>query len=69
MKLSHKSDFPVTFVIEANPIGHGPWMIYKTVTVKPGEVWEHEFPADFDARWIRLSGDKDTTATAWLIYE
>lgn len=69
MKLSHKSDSPVTFVIEANPIGHGPWMQYQKVTVKPGEVWEHEFPTDFEARWIRLSSDKDTTATAWLDYK
>ena len=69
MELSHKSTPPVTFTIEANPIGHGPWMVYKKVTVKPGETWKHVFPDDFEARWIRLTADQNTTATAWLKYE
>lgn len=69
MKLSHKSGSPVSFVIEANPIGHGPWMTYQKVTVKPGEVWEHEFPADFEARWLRIFCDRNTTVTAWLTYK
>lgn len=69
MELKHASDTPVTFTIEVNPIGHGPWMTYRTVTVKPGETWKHLFPDDFEARWIRVSSDRDTTATAWLTYE
>lgn len=69
LKLSHKSSEPVTFQIEVNPIGHGPWMSYREVTVKPGEAFTYTFPAAFQARWIRFVANKDCEATAWLTYE
>ncbi len=68
LKLSHAEKKSITFKIEVNPIGHGPWMTYKEVTVKPGETFTFEFPSDFQARWIRFSGDNDGQATAWLTY-
>lgn len=69
LKLSHKSAQPVTIKIEVNPIGHGPWMTYREVSIKPGETFTHTFPKGFQARWIRFSADKDCEATAWLTYQ
>ena len=69
LELSHESSKPVTFTIEVEPVGHGPWMEYQRVTVAPGETYTHQFPADFQARWIRFQADQNTTATAWLVYE
>lgn len=69
LKLSHKSSQPVTFQIQVNPIGHGPWMTYEEVTVTPGETFSYNFPKEFEARWIRFEASKDCTATAWLNYE
>lgn len=68
LKISHDSNQAVTFKIEIEPIGHGPWMTYKEVTVKPNETFEHTFATDFQARWIRFSADKNCKATTWLTY-
>jgi hypothetical protein len=69
LEISHESKEPVTFKIEVEPIGHGPWMLYKEVTVRPGETYKHEFSENFQARWIRFVVDKSCKATAWLKYE
>jgi hypothetical protein len=69
LKLSHNSKETVTFTIEVEPIGHGPWMSYQTIAVKPGETREYNFPDTFQSRWIRFTADKECSATAWLIYE
>ena len=69
LQLSHRNAQPVTFQIEVEPIGHGPWMRYTTVTVAPGEPFLHAFPADFEARWIRFRAEAACTVTAWLRYE
>jgi hypothetical protein len=69
LKISHNSSQPVTFRIEVEPIGHGPWMLYKEVTVKPNETFEYTFSDSFQARWIRFVTDKDCQATAWLTYK
>ncbi|BBE16475.1 hypothetical protein AQPE_0614 [Aquipluma nitroreducens] len=69
LKLSHDSKETVTFTIEVEPIGHGPWMTYQTVSVKSGETFEYSFPESFQSRWIRFTADKDCSATAWLKYE
>jgi hypothetical protein len=69
LQLSHDSKEAVTFRIEVDPIGHGPWMNYQTVSVKPGETYKFSFPETFQSRWIRFAADKDCAATAWLKYE
>ena len=56
------------YQIEIEPIGHGPWMTYKEITVKPNETFEHTFATDFQARWIRFFADKNCKATTWLTY-
>lgn len=69
LALSHTSQEAVTFTIETEPVGHGPWMKYMEVKVRAGETFEHNFPADFQARWIRFTVDRPTSATAWLTYD
>jgi len=69
LEISHKHHRPITFKIETEPIGHGPWMLYKEVTVKPGETLQHHFSENFQARWIRFSADTNCEATTWLIYD
>lgn len=69
LNLSHKSKETVAFTIEVEPIGHGPWMEYKTINVKPNQVISFTFPRSFQSRWIRFKSDKDCVATAWLKYE
>lgn len=69
LELSHESTEPVTFAVEVEPIGHGPWMLYKQVTVPPNEAYKHKFPEDFQARWIRFKVDKATKVTTWLEYK
>lgn len=68
LELSHENDGIVTFTIEVDPSGHGPWMKYKEVAIQPGETYQHEFPQGFEARWVRFVADKTTKATAWLEY-
>lgn len=69
LKLSHDSNQNITFTIEVEPVGHGPWMTYQEVTVPAGETFEHVFPDSFQSRWIRFSADKECKAAAWLKYE
>lgn len=58
----------VTYTMEVEPVGHGPWMEYQTFTVGTEEALTFEFPDDFQARWIRFKTNKDCRATTWLDY-
>ncbi len=69
LSLSHDSNEPVTFDIEVNPVGYGPWMLYQRVTIGAGKKYEHRFPDNFQSRWIRFRTDQSTRATAWLEYK
>ncbi|MEZ0483080.1 hypothetical protein [Fibrella aquatica] len=69
LTLSHKATSPVTFTVEADPVGTGQWMTYKTITVAPGKPVTHTFPTDFQARWVRFRTDKACTATTLLEYK
>jgi hypothetical protein len=68
VKISHNSKEEVVFTLEVEPIGHGPWMMYKQITVAPGKNFEHVFEDSFQARWIRFSASKDCEATTLLVY-
>lgn len=68
LELSHNAPEPVTFRIEVEPVGHGPWMTYDEVTVVPGATFRHTFAHGFQARWIRFVANRDCEATAWLTY-
>lgn len=67
--LSHNSKKSVKFKIEVDPIGHGPWMEYMEIEVKPKEKFKYIFPENFESRWIRFISDTDCQATAWLNYK
>ena len=67
--ISHDSKKSIIFKIEVEPIGHGPWMNYKQVTVAPGQSFKYNFPESFQSRWIRFVADTDCNATAWLKYK
>jgi hypothetical protein len=69
MSLSHNLIEDVLFTVEVEPLGHGPWMTYMEVKVSKGETFEHQFPDNFQARWIRFKTNKDCSATAWLDYK
>lgn len=69
LKLSHNSPQAVSFKIQVEPIGHGPWMNYKEITVKAGETVDFTFPEGFQSRWVRFVADQNCNATAWLSYK
>ncbi|MCB0667181.1 MAG: hypothetical protein KDC80_15240 [Saprospiraceae bacterium] len=68
LTLTHDLNVTVTFTAEVNPVGHGPWVQYKTFEVGPNEEFSFTFPDYFQARWIRFKVDKACAATAWLTY-
>jgi len=58
---------PVTVTAEIDLTGTGQWVPYQTFVVR--DTVQHEFPAAFQAYWIRFSSDRDATVTATLKYE
>tara|TARA_Y100001980_G_C14556916_1_gene353688 strand:- start:105680 stop:108169 length:2490 start_codon:yes stop_codon:yes gene_type:complete len=69
LSITHDGTKPVNFRIEVEPVGHGPWMVYDQVSVAPGETFRHQFPSDFQARWIRFTTDSNVKATTKLVYK
>lgn len=69
VSIRHNQPGVIKFTIEVNPMGHGPWMVYKEILVKPGETVDYIFPDNFQTRWVRLIADKDCDATAWFVYD
>ncbi|WP_256011694.1 hypothetical protein [Desertivirga xinjiangensis] len=69
LEISHDATVPVNISIEVEPVGHGPWMLFKKVEVKPGEKYTYTFPASFQSKWIRFSSDTGCKATTWLTYQ
>ena len=68
LKISHDQPLGVTFKVQVEPVGHGSWIDYMEVKVKPGETFEYQFPDAFQARWVRFVADADCKATTWLEY-
>jgi hypothetical protein len=69
MSLNHGLNEKVTFTVEVDPSGQGPWIEFMEFEVSPGETYDYIFPDQFQARWIRFKVDKDCEATAWLDYK
>lgn len=69
LSLSHDASEPVQFIVQFQPVGHGPWMTWEEFIVSPGETFSYEFPLWLESRWIRFTPGKDCIATAWLVYE
>jgi len=55
--------------LEVDIDGTDLWVPYKTFDLETGETLSHRIPAGFSAYWVRATSDRDTTATAWFIYE
>ncbi len=68
MSLYHGLHETVTFKVEADPTGQGPWIEFMEIEVSPGESYDYIFSDQFQARWIRFKVDKDCEATAMLEY-
>jgi hypothetical protein len=69
LKLKHNGAKPVSFAIEVDLYNNGVFRTYKTVEVAAGETLKHEFPAGYQAHWVRLVPKQACTATAEFIYE
>ena len=69
LSLSHDSKEPVSFQIETDLTGTGMWVTFQHWVVQPNETRDVVFFEDWQARWVRVSADKDCTATAQLKYE
>jgi hypothetical protein len=69
VSFSHDSDDAVTVTIEVDLTGGGEWVKVTSVKVPAKETVKHVFPAAFNAYWVRVTSDKDCTATAWFVYE
>ena len=69
ISLSHDSKEPVSFQIDTDLTGTGMWVTFQICVVRPNETLDVVFFEDWQARWVRVSADKDCTATAQLKYE
>jgi hypothetical protein len=69
LKLSHDADTPVVFRMEVDITGTGTWIVYKELSVNPGQTLQYDFPDAFSAYWVRLVADRDCSATALFHYE
>jgi hypothetical protein len=69
ISLSHDSKEPVSFQIETDITGTGMWVTFQHCVVQPNETRDAVFFNDWQARWVRVSANKDCTATAQLKYE
>ena len=69
LTLSHAGRQALHFRMEADFTGDGEWAEVAKLTVQPGQRLEYLFPDAFDAYWLRLIADQDTTATATFSYE
>ena len=68
LTIEHDSNEKVNVTIEIDPTGNGDWMEYKVLSVEANQKTELTFPDAFQARWVRLKTDADTTITAWFVY-
>jgi hypothetical protein len=69
LTLAHDSTEPVTFTIQVDFVADGSWHTLSTIEVPPGRTIEHQLPDGFAAHWVRITSDRDATATAWFRYE
>jgi hypothetical protein len=69
LALQHSDAAAVTMRVELDLTGTGLWVTHDTVLVPPGATGrEIEFAPEVQARWVRVTADRDCTATAWLTY-
>ena len=59
----------VNVTIEVDPTGNGDWTVYMEKAIDEDDTFVYEFPASFQARWIRFTVDTDAVMTTWLDYK
>jgi len=69
LELSNEGNQPAKFTLEADVTGEGKWVPVKEFVLKPQESARHAFPNWFQAYWVRLISNQDTTGTAQLSYD
>ncbi len=69
LTLSHGSNRPVKMRVEVDITGTDKWVPYAMFDVPAGQRVEHRFPDGYQAYWMRVSSDTNSTATAWLVYD
>ena len=63
------SSAAASITIEVDISGMGDWQPFKTFEIPAEQTSSYHFPEAFQAYWIRLKTDSDTTATAQLTYQ
>ena len=66
--LAHDSYQSVTFRVEVDFLGNGTWKTYTSLDVPAKGYVHHEFPDGFSAHWVRVTVDRDCTATVYFMY-
>jgi len=66
LHLSHDSDSPLKFTIEADAAGDGQWKELETVTVPAHGYRPYLFQKGISLNWVRVKADRDCTATAYF---
>ncbi|MGC4004144.1 MAG: hypothetical protein QM811_13900 [Pirellulales bacterium] len=69
LTFKHDAKTPVKVTVELDLANNGSWRVYESFEVAPNSTFKHEFPAGFQAHWVRFTTDRDCQATAWLTYE
>jgi len=67
LRLTADKAASVTVEVDIDASGH--WHTFARFQLQPGRTLEYLFPAGYSAHWLRLVTDRDTVATALLIYE
>jgi hypothetical protein len=68
LTLSHSGEGTVNFKVELDLTGDGHWVLWKAVDVAAKQTWQEPLPQEVQARWLRVTADKDATATATLTH-
>ncbi len=69
LSLAHDSTEAVRFTIEVDFAADGSWRKLDVVNVPAGRTLDYQLPEGFAAHWVRMTVDRDTTATAWFRYD
>ncbi len=68
LSISHTSKKELDIRIEIDISGTGLWKVYKTFHVPAGKTFHYEFPAAFNAYWLRAVSISDAVASVQLLY-
>ena len=66
--LAHDAAEEVEFALEFDSKGDGTWIKYESFKVPPRGYVYHVFAPDLRAGWVRITANRDCTATAYFHY-